>query len=410
MPVNIRPELIDELLKDGATPELLFGHDGLLQQLTKAILERALQGELTHHLGYEKHSPEGRNSGNSRNGSYPKTLRGKRGRLDIEVPRDRHGEFEPQLIKKGQTRFDGFDEQILSLYSRGLSRAEIQAHLKEIYGVEVSPDLITTVTDGILEEVKAWRARPLEAVYPILWLDALFVKIRENGRVANRAIYLALAVNLRGQKEVLGLWSSPTEGAKFWLQIFTELQQRGVQDFFIACVDGLKGLPEAIEQVFPRTQVQSCLVHLVRHALSFVSFKDRKAVAADLKLIYQAPTEEEAARQLELFAGKWDGRYPTIARSWRASWARITPMFGLPAEIRKAIYTTNAIESLNFSLRKIIKTRGSFPNEEAAFKLLYLGLRNIEQKWTMPIANWRQALNQFAILYEDRLPLTTLTI
>src|SRR5581483_6511304 len=276
MPVNIRPELIDELLKDGATPELLFGHDGLLQQLTKAILERALQGELTHHLGYEKHSPEGRNSGNSRNGSYPKTLRGKRGRLEIE----------PQLIKKGQTRFDGFDEQILSLYSRGLSRAEIQAHLKEIYGVEVSPDLITTVTDGILEEVKAWRARPLEAVYPILWLDALFVKIRENGRVANRAIYLALAVNLRGQKEVLGLWSSPTEGAKFWLQIFTELQQRGVQDFFIACVDGLKGLPEAIEQVFPRTQVQSCLVHLVRHALSFVSFKDRKAVAADLKLIY----------------------------------------------------------------------------------------------------------------------------
>lgn len=410
MPVNIRPELIDELLKDGATPELLFGNDGLLQQLTKAILERALQGELTHHLGYEKHSPAGRNSGNSRNGSYPKTLRGKRGRFEIEVPRDREGQFEPQLIKKGQTRFDGFDEQILSLYSRGLSRAEIQAHLKEIYGVEVSPDLITTVTDGILEEVKAWRARPLEAVYPILWLDALFVKIRENGRVQNRAIYLALAVNLRGQKEVLGLWSSPTEGAKFWLQIFTELQQRGVQDFFIACVDGLKGLPEAIEQVFPRTLVQSCLVHLVRQALSFVSFKDRKAVATDLKLIYQAPTEEEAVRQLEQFAGKWDGRYPTISKSWRANWARISPMFGLPAEIRKAIYTTNAIESLNFSLRKIIKTRGSFPNEEAAFKLLYLGLKNIEQKWTMPIANWRQALNQFAILYEDRLPLTTLNV
>lgn len=404
----IKPELIDELLKDGATPDILFGNQGLLQQLTKAILERALQGELTHHLGYQKHAPEGKNSGNSRNGAYPKTLRSKRGQVTIEVPRDRQGEFQPQLIPKGQTRFDGFDAQILSLYSRGLSRGEIQAHLQEIYGVEVSPDLITTVTDAVSEEVKAWRSRPLEAVYPILWLDALQVKIKDQGRITNRAIYLAIGVNLQGHKQVLGMWCAAAEGAKFWLQIVTELQQRGVADIFFACVDGLKGLPEAIESIFPQTQVQTCLVHLVRHSLAFVSFKDRKAVAADLKVIYLAPTLEEAEARLEQFAERWDGRYPTIAKSWRANWTRVLPMFGLPAEIRKAIYTTNAIESLNYSLRKITKTRGSFPNEEAALKLLYLGLQNISRKWTMPIKNWKQALNQLAILLEGRVPLAAL--
>ena len=274
---------------------------------------------MTHHLGYPKHAPEGKNSGNSRNGSFPKTIKGKRGQLRVEVPRDRQGQFEPRLIPKGETRFDGFDDQILSLYSRGLTTREIQAHLREIYGVEVSPDLVSTVTEAVLDEVRAWRARPLEAVYPILYLDALQVKIKEQGRISNQAIYLAIGVNLEGHKEALGMWASPHEGAKFWLGIVTELKNRGLQDIFIACVDGLKGLPEAIESVFPRTQVQICLVHMVRSSLAFVSYKDRKELAADLKLVYRAATEAEAERELTQFADKWGGRYPTIARAWRAN-------------------------------------------------------------------------------------------
>ena len=400
----ITPELLDELLKDYQSPEDMFGHDGLLQQLTKAVVERALQGELTHHLGYEKHSPEGNNSGNSRNGKSKKTIRGKRGQLEIDVPRDRNAKFEPQLIKRGQTRFDGFDDKIISMYARGMTCREIQSHLQEIYSVEVSPDLISTVTDGVIDEVRAWQSRPLDAVYPILYLDALQVKVKDQGRVSNKAIYLAIGVNLHGTKEVLGMWSSETEGAKFWLSIITELKNRGVRDIFIACVDGLKGFPEAIETIFPKTQVQLCLVHLVRFSLAYVSYKERKAVATDLKLIYRAATAGEADQHLAAFAQKWDARYPSIAKSWRVNWARIVPMFGFPEEIRRAVYTTNAIESLNMSLRKVIKTRASFPNDEAAFKLLYLALRNIAKKWTMPIPNWSRAMQAFSIIYEGRVP------
>jgi putative transposase len=400
----ITPELLDELLKDYKSPADMFGDDGLLQQLTKAVVERALQGELTHHRGYEKHAPEGKNSGNSRNGKSAKTIKGKRGQLHIDVPRDRNSEFEPQLIKKGQTRFDGFDDKIISMYARGMTCREIKAHLQEIYGVAVAPDLISTVTAGVLDEVRAWQSRPLDPSYPILYLDALQVKVKDQGRVSNKAIYLAIGVNLQGLKEVLGMWASENEGAKFWLAISTELKNRGVRDIFIACVDGLKGFPEAIETVFPKTQVQLCLVHLLRFSLCYVSFKDRKGVAAGLKASYRAAGAEETERQLEAFAAEWDARYHSISKSWRVNWARITPMFGLPDDIRRAVYTTTAIESLNMSLRKVSKTRASFPNDEAAFKLLYLALRNAAKKWTMPIKNWSQAMQAFAIIYEGRVP------
>jgi putative transposase len=404
MIMPITPELLDELLKDYKSPEDMFGNDGLLQQLTKAVVERALQGEMTHHLGYEKHSSAGQHSGNSRNGKSKKTIRGKRGQIEIDVPRDRASEFEPQLIKRGQTRFDGFDDKIISMYARGMTCREIKAHLQEIYGVEVSPDLISTVTDSVIDEVRSWQSRPLDPVYPILYLDALQVKVKDQGRVSNKAIYLAIGVNMSGIKEVLGLWASENEGAKFWLSIITELKNRGVKDIFIACVDGLKGFPEAIEAVYPKTQVQLCLVHLMRFSLCYVSFKERKDVAADLKLIYRAASAEEAEQQLTAFAEKWDGRYPSIAKSWRSNWARVIPMFGFPDDIRRAVYTTNAIESLNMSLRKVIKTRASFPNDDAAFKLLYLALRNIAKKWTMPIPHWSQAMQAFAIIFEGRVP------
>lgn len=398
------PQALDQLLEGHRTPEAFFGANGLLDQLSKALLERALQGEMTHHLGYQKHDPSGHNTGNSRNGTSPKTVKGKRGQVQIEVPRDRNSAFEPQLIPKGQSRIDGFDERVLSLYARGLSVREIQAHLEEIYGTSVSPDLISTVTDAVLDEVRAWQSRPLDTLYPIVYLDALQVKIKSDGRIANKAVYLAVGINLHGHKEVLGLWAAQHEGAKFWLGVVTELKNRGVQDIFMACVDGLKGFPEAIEAVFPQTQVQLCLVHLVRYSLAFVSFKDRKAVAADLKAIYQATTAQEAEQRLEEFARQWDDQYPLIAKSWRANWLRLVPMFGYPPEIRRAVYTTNTIESLNMSLRKIIKTRASFPSDEAAFKLLYLALQNIQKKWTMPIPNWGRALNALAILFEDRMP------
>jgi putative transposase len=401
----IRPELLDELLKDYQKPEDLLGDDGLLQQLTKALVERALTGELTHHLGYEKHSPEGDNTGNSRNGTTPKTIKGKRGQVQLDVPRDRDSSFEPQLVKKGQTRFDGLDEKIISLYARGMTQREIQGHLEEIYGVEISPSLISTVTDEVLDEVRAWQSRPLDSVYPILYLDALQVKVKSQGRVANKAIYIAFGVNLHGLKEVLGMWAAEAEGAKFWMQVVTELKNRGVQDVFIACVDGLKGFPEAIEAVFPATQVQLCMVHLVRHSLNYVSHKDRKAVAEGLKEVYQAASLEEAERQLASFEEAWDPAYPVIAKSWRSNWARVVPMFSYPSEIRRAVYTTNTIESLNMTLRKVSRNRALFPNDEAVFKLLYLALRNISQRWTMPIKNWSGAMNQFAILFDGRVPM-----
>ena len=397
-------ELIDNLLKDRKTPEEVIGDGGLLQQLTKRLLERALGAELTEHVGYEKGDPAGRNGGNSRNGQSRKTLKGDFGTMPIDIPRDRDGTFEPRIVWKHQKRFAGFDDKIVSLYARGLSTREIQMHLEEIYQVEVSPTLISTVTEEVIDEVRAWQNRPLDEVYPIVYLDALHFKVRDSGHVRNKAVYLAVGINLDGLKEVLGMWIAQTEGAKFWLQVVTELQNRGVRDIFIACVDGLKGFPEAIEAVFPKTQVQLCIVHLVRHSLNYVSWKDRKAVAADLKEIYTAATDEEAERRLEKFASKWDARFPMISKSWRANWARVVPFFAHPPEIRKIIYTTNVIESLNMTMRKVTKTRSSFPNDEALLKLLYLALRNVTKKWTLKVYQWNAAINRFAILYEDRMP------
>ncbi len=401
---TIDNELIDNLLKNYKKPEDLVGENGLLKQLTKQLLERAMAAEMTEHVGYDKHDAAGNNSGNSRNGNSAKTIKGTFGELALETPRDRNGTFEPQIIEKHQTRFTGFDKNILSLYSRGLSTREIQQHLEEIYGVEVTAGLISSVTDEVLDEVKTWQNRQLEAVYPIMYLDAIQFKVRDNGHVRNKAIYLAIGVTIEGFKEVLGLWIAQTEGAKFWLQVVTELKNRGVTDIFIACVDGLKGFPEAIESVFPQTDVQLCIVHLVRHSLNYVGWKQRKEVARELKLIYTAATDGEAEQRLAEFGLKWDAKFPMIAKSWRNNWTRVIPFFAHPPEIRKIIYTTNAIESLNMSLRKVTKARGSFPNDEAVSKLLYLALRNIAKKWTMPVHAWKDALNRFAIIYENRLP------
>lgn len=400
----VEPDLIDRLLADYQKPEDLLGENGILKQLTKAIVERALQAELAIHLGHDKHEAVVNDSGNTRNGSSAKTLKSDFGALPIDIPRDRDGSFEPQLVAKHQTRWTGFDDKILSLYARGMTVREIQSHLEEMYGAEVSPTLISSVTDAVMDEVKAWQVRPLDALYPIVYLDCIHAKVRDSGAVRVKAVYLALGVNLNGDKELLGLWVAQTEGAKFWLQVTTELKNRGVQDIFIACVDGLKGFPEAIEAVFPKTAVQLCIVHRVRYSLNFVSWKLRKAVAADLRTIYTAATIEEAEMRLVEFAAKWSAGYPAIVQSWQRNWARIVPFFDYPAEIRKVIYTTNAIESVNMSLRKVTKNRGSFPNDDALIKLYYLALRNISKKWTMPIQNWKAALNRFTIMFDERMP------
>jgi putative transposase len=400
--MEIKKEVLDELIKDYKKPEDLIGETGLLKQLTKALLERALGAELTQHLGYEKHDPGGYNSGNSRNGTSAKTVKGEFGEITVETPRDRNSSFEPQLLKKHQTRFDGFDDKIVSMYARGMTTREIQGHLQEMYGVEVSPTLISEVTDGVMEEVKAWQSRPLEPLYAIVYLDALYVKMRHEGRVENRAVYVAIGVDLDGRKDVLGLWTSGNEGAKFWLGVLTELKNRGVKDVLIACVDGLKGFPQAIESVFPETRIQLCIVHLVRASLNYVNWKERKRVAADLKLIYRATTEAQAEQELAEFVAKWGSKYQAIGRLWKENWERVIPLYEFPAEIRRVIYTTNAVESLHMSLRKIIKTRGSFPSEEAAVKLLYLALRNVLVKWDV-LQHWKQALNHFQMLWGERI-------
>ena len=400
----IDTELLDKLLANYAKPEDLTGENGLLRQLTKALMERALEAEMATHLGYAKHDGGDKPSGNRRNGKSKKTLKGDFGEIEIATPRDREATFEPQLIGKGQTRMAGLDGKIISMYARGMTTRDIQGHLEEMYGVEVSPALISNVTGAVLDEVRIWQSRPLDAVYPIVYLDALVVKMREQGQVQNRAVYVAIGINMQGHKEVLGLWTSAHEGAKFWLSVLTELKNRGVKDIFVACVDGLKGFPDAIEAVFPNAEVQLCIVHMIRASLGYVNWKQRKEVAADLKKIYRSATREEAELQLEEFAEKWDQVYPMVSQVWKRNWAGIVPFFAYPEEIRKAIYTTNAIESLNMSLRKILKTRGSFPHEDAAMKLLYLALSNAAKKWTMPIQNWSEALNRFAILWPERMP------
>jgi len=401
--MTIRKEVLDELIGELKNPEEFYGKGGLIETLTKAITERVLEGELTHHLGYPKNSPTGNNSGNSRNGKTNKTVIGKNGDLDLEIPRDRNSSFEPQLIEKRQKRFDGFDEKIISLYARGMTTRDIQAQLEELYGVEISPSFISTVTDAIIPVVKAWQNRPLEPLYPVVFLDAIRIKSRSDGVVRNMAVYLALGINVDGLKEVLGMWIAKTEGAKFWLSVLTDLKNRGLQDIFIATVDGLKGFPDAIETVYPQTQVQLCIVHMIRNSLKYVSWKQRKEMATDLKTIYRADTVELAEENLELFAKKWNPTHPTVSKSWYSNWERLIPFFAYPKEIRKVIYTTNAIESMNMSLRKVTKNRGSFPTDDAVFKLLYLALMNITKKWNMPIQHWKQAMNHFAILFEDRM-------
>ncbi|MDO8330508.1 MAG: IS256 family transposase [Fluviicoccus sp.] len=400
------PELLqfaDRLLANYQKPEDLIGENGLLKQLTQMLAERALEAEMTYHLGHGKNQPLTNDTGNARNGHSAKTLKGDFGSLPLAIPRDRQGSFEPQIVGKHQTRWTGFDDKIISLYARGLSVREIQGHLEEIYHTEVSPSLISAVTDAVSDEVKLWQSRPLDPIYPILYLDCIHVKVRDSGAVRTKAVYMAVGVNMDGHKEVLGLWIAQTEGAKFWLQVVTELKNRGVQDVFIACVDGLKGFPEAIETVFPKASVQLCIVHMVRNSMNFVPWKNQREVAADLKLIYSATTVDLAEQQLCLFEAKWDKDYLPIGQSWRRNWARVIPFFDYPPEIRKVIYTTNAIESINMSLRKVIKTRASFPTDDAVTKLFYLALRNISKKWTMPIRDWKAALNRFTIQYEDRM-------
>lgn len=402
-------ELLDQLLAGCERPEDILGPQGLFAQLKKALAERALGAELGHHLAQEAEAapPTGPRRRNHRNGSSAKTVLTETGAVTVAIPRDRAGTFEPQLIPKHQRRLPGFDAKVLALYARGLTVREMQAHLEELYGVDVSPDLISTVTDAVLEEVTEWQARPLRALYPVIFFDALRVRIRDEGTVRAKAVYLALGVAPEGTKEVLGLWIEQTEGAKFWLRVMTELKSRGVEDVLVAVVDGLKGFPEAITTVFPATTVQTCIVHLLRHSLDFVTWQHRKAVAAALKAIYRAPTVEAARAALEAFAASdWARKYPPIVPAWRRHWDQVIPLFAHPPEIRRMLYTTNAIESLHMQLRKALKIRGHFPSDEAATKLIYLVLRNISRHWRQAPREWKAAMNQFAILYPDRFTLT----
>ena len=371
------------------------------QMLTKITVEAALNAELDDHLGYSKHEPS--HSENTRNGFSSKTLKTEAGQFEIDTPRDRNGSFEPKLVQKQQTRFTSMDDKILSLYAKGMSTREIVETFKEMYGADVSASLISKVTDSVIEKVVEWQSRPLEPVYPIIYLDCLVVKIRQDKQVINKAIYLALGVNLEGHKELLGMWISENEGAKFWLNVLTELQNRGLNDILIACVDGLKGFPEAINAVYPKAQIQLCIVHMVRNSMKYVPWKDYKAISRDLKLIYQSITEEEALKALDEFSERWDDKYPQISRSWRTHWENLNTLFIYPQDIRKAIYTTNAIESLNSVIRKAIKKRKLFPTDGSAKKVIYLAIENAAKKWTMPIRNWKTALNRFMIEFEDRL-------
>lgn len=401
----IPKELLDQLIAINGGTEGLTGPEGLLQQLTGALVSRALDGELEHHLGYGKggEPPEGQD--NRRNGKGSKTLRTPQGEIKVEVPRDRNGTFEPELVPKHQRQFDGFDDKIISMYARGMTVREIRAHLEELYGVDVSPDLISRATESVVDELKAWQSRPLERLYLVVYLDALVIKVRDKGGVRNKSAYLVVGVRVDGHKDILGLWLADTEGAKFWLAILNELKNRGVEDILVLCADGLSGLAEAVEAAFPLTVFQTCIVHMVRASTRFVTWKDRKAVCADLRGIYTAPTIEAAELALDEFEDKWRGKYPMVAAAWRKRWDEITPFLRFPPDMRKAIYTTNAIEALNRQVRKIIKTRSAFPTDDAALKLLFLALRNAQKTWGRPFPQFSLALAQFAIHFEGRLSL-----
>ena len=400
---RISNEVIDELLAGASTEEEIAGPGGLLAELTKRLVERAMEVELTDHVGYEPHQEPPGGAENQRNGTTPKTLICEHGKVAIDAPRDRDGSFEPKIVRKRQRRFVGFDDKILALYSRGLSTRDIEAHLEEIYGVKVGRDLISRVTDAVMDDVRDWCKRPLEDIYPIVFLDCMVLKIRDGGTVQRRALYLALGVTLDGDRDVLGMWFQETEGAKFWMQVLTDLKQRGVRDILIACVDGLTGFPDAIEAIFPKTTVQTCIVHLIRNSLKYVPRREREQVARDLKPIYTAVDAEQAQAELEAFDEKWGQRFPVITQAWLNAWEHVIPFLAFPAEVRRVIYTTNAIEALNRQLRKAIKTKGSFPNEDAARKLVYLALENATPQWTRT-RNWTTALLAFKIHFGDRVP------
>jgi len=392
--------MAEELAKDLKTPDDL---SQLSAFLTKLTVEAALKGEMNHHLGYDKNASEGHHSGNSRNGSSSKTLKGSHGEIELQTPRDRNGTFDPQIVKKGQSRITGMDDQILCLYAKGMSTRDIVASFQEMYGADISAGLVSQVTNSVIEKVIEWQNRPLDAVYPIVYMDCIVLKIRQDKQVINKAIYLVLGVNIEGQKELLGMWISENEGAKFWLTVLTELQNRGVKQLLITCVDGLKGFPEAISATFPKAKIQLCIVHMVRYSMKFVPWKDYKEVTADLKLIYQSVTEEEGKLELERFTAKWDDKYPQISKSWHSNWHNLITIFSYPKSIRKVIYTTNAIESLNSVIRKSVKTRKIFPSDDAALKVIYLATESASKKWTMPIRDWKPALNRFMIEFEDEL-------
>jgi len=397
---QIPSELLDKLVTGPLTPGQF---EDLFLGLKKAIVERALGAEMSHHLGYAPGQPKPEGLANHRNGKGAKTILTDSGEVSIEVPRDRHGTFEPQLIGKHERRFTGFDDKIVAMYARGMSVREIQGFLREMYAVEVSPDLISQITNEVMEEVARWQGRPLEPMYPVIFFDALRVKIRDEAVVRNKAVYLALAVLPDGTRDILGIWIENTEGAKFWMRVFNELKTRGVEDILIAVTDGLKGMPEALEAVFPRTTLQTCIVHLIRNSLDLASYKDRRPLAVAIRPIYTAATEELARIEMQAFEdGPWGRKFPTIVTAWRRAWDRVIPFFAFPPEIRKLIYTTNAIESVNARIRKIIKTRGHFPNDDAAAKLIWLALRNATAEWKRPSILWKVAVNQFAILYGDR--------
>jgi len=396
-------KVLDALTKD-ATAEELLSESGLINELKKRLVERVLEAEMNDHLGYEKHSPAGKNTGNSRNGGIRKKIKGAEGAYEIETPRDREGSFDPQFVRKRQVRLPGFDDKVISLYSHGMTTREMQGHLEDLYRLEVSPALISKVTEAVLDEVKQWQNRPLESIYPVVYFDAIHMKIRTDGRVTNRAVYVALAINLDGNKELLGFWLGESEGAKFWLGILNELQNRGVQDILIAAVDGLKGFPEAVESVFPDTEVQLCIVHLIRNSLRYVAWKHRKAIAKDLKTIYTAPTAEAAELALDAFEAKYGEQFPMVVKTWRSRWENITPFFAYPEPIRRVIYTTNAVESLNSSLRKVTRKRGAFPTDDAVRKVLYLAINRVAKNWSRPIKDWTAALNFFSIVFEGRIP------
>ena len=401
---TLKPELVEELMKCVRSPEDMFGPEGLFQRLKGALMEKLLETEMSEHLGFEKNASDGKRTGNSRNGYSQKTVQTETGPVDIRVPRDRAGTFEPKLVAKHQRRLEGFDDKVLALYARGMSVRDIQSQLLELYGTEVSPDLITRVTDSVLDQAKEWQARPLEAIYPVVYIDALFVSVRDGGTVIKKAVYVALGTRVDGSREVLGLWMDATEGARFWLRVLTDLKNRGVQDIFFVCCDGLSGFPQAVETAFPKAIVQTCIVHMIRASLRYVTAGDRKLVITSLRAIYTADTEEAAMAALDAFDKCWGARYPSVSKLWRSRWNEVTPFLAFPKEIRTILYTTNVIESLNFQLRRVLRPKGHFPTDDSVTKILFLAIQRAQLRWKPNRSVWGRALAHFAIMFENRLP------